>query len=148
MEVILREDIQGLGYKNDTVSVKPGYGRNFLIPRGMAMLASSSNRKRIDEEIRQAAHKAEKAIKDATSISERIGELTIEIKTKAGESGKIFGAVTPIQVAEALAAKGFEVDRKKISFETKIKELGEYKAILDLHKNVHHPVNIKVVNED
>ncbi len=148
MEVILREDIQGLGYKNDTVSVKPGYGRNFLIPRGMAIIASNSNRKRIDEEIRQAAHKAEKAMKDATDLANKIGELTLEIKTKAGESGKIFGAITPIQVAEGLAAKGFEIDRKKIAFESKIKELGDYKAILDLHKEVHHPINLKIVQED
>ncbi|MEQ9404961.1 MAG: 50S ribosomal protein L9 [Cyclobacteriaceae bacterium] len=147
MEVILREDIQGLGYKNDTVAVKPGYGRNFLIPRGMAIIASNSNRKRIDEEIRQASHKAEKAMKDATEIADKIGELTIEIQTKAGESGKIFGAITPIQVAEALAAKGFEIDRKRITFETKIKELGEYKAIIDLHKEVHHPIGVKVVSE-
>ena len=147
MEVILREDIQGLGYKNDTVAVKPGYGRNFLIPRGMAIIASNSNRKRIDEEIRQASHKAEKAMKDATAIADKIGELTIEIQTKAGESGKIFGAITPIQVAEALAAKGFEIDRKRITFETKIKELGEYKAIIDLHKEVHHPIGVKVVSE-
>lgn len=148
MEVILREDIQGLGYKNDTVSVKPGYGRNYLIPRGMAILASTSNRKRIDEEIRQAAHKAEKAMKDATGTADKIGDLTLEIATKAGESGKIFGAITAIQVAEALAAKGFDIDRKKIAFESKIKELGEYNIILDLHKEVHHKVKVSVVNED
>lgn len=148
MEVILREDIQGLGYKNDTVTVKPGYGRNFLIPRGMAIIASNSNRKMIDENIRQAAHKAEKAKKDAEELAGKVGELVLEIKTKAGESGKIFGAITPIQVAEGLSAKGFEVDRKRISFEQKIKELGEYKAILDLHKEVHHPITVKVVGED
>lgn len=147
MEVILREDIQGLGYKNDTVSVKPGYGRNYLIPRGMAIIASRSNSKRIEEEIKQASHKAEKAMKDAQGIAEKIGDLAIDIKTKAGESGKIFGAITPIQVAEALAAKGFEIDRKKIAFETKIKELGEYKAILDLHKEVHHTITVKVIEE-
>ena len=147
MEVILREDIQGLGYKNDTVAVKPGYGRNFLIPRGVAIIASHANRKRIDEEIRQASHKAEKAIKDATVIADKIRDLTLEIKTKAGESGKIFGAVTPIQVSEALATKGFKVDRRRITFETKIKELGEYTAILDLHKKVHHSITIKVVGE-
>ncbi|SNS79767.1 LSU ribosomal protein L9P [Ekhidna lutea] len=145
MEVILREDIQGLGYRNDTVDVKPGYGRNFLIPRGMAIIASDSNKKMISENIRQAAHKAEKAKKDAEEIAKKIGELTLEIKTKAGESGKIFGAITPIQVAEALAAKGHEVDRKRISFEQKIKELGEYTALLDLHKEVHHPITIQVV---
>lgn len=147
MEVILREDIQGLGYKNDTVAVKPGYGRNFLIPRGMAIIASTSNRKRIDEEIRQASHKAEKAIKDATAIADKIGEMTIELQTKAGESGKIFGAITPIQLAEALAAKGIEIDRKRIAFDQKIKELGEYKATLDLHKEVHHTIIVKVVAE-
>ncbi|NQZ75650.1 MAG: 50S ribosomal protein L9 [Ekhidna sp.] len=147
MEVILREDIQGLGYKNDTVDVKPGYGRNFLIPRGMAIIASASNKKMIAENIRQAAHKAEKAKKDAEQTARQIGDLVIEIKTKAGESGKIFGAVTPIQVAEALSAQGHEVDRKKISFEQKIKELGEYTALLDLHKEVHHPVQVKVVAE-
>ncbi len=147
MEVILREDIQGLGYKNDTVSVKAGYGRNYLIPRGMAMIASTSNKKMIEEEVRQAAHKAEKAKKDATSIAEKIGDLTLEIKTKAGEKGKIFGAITPIQVAEALSAQGHEVDRKRISFEQKIKELGEYNAILDLHKEVHHPVKLNIVAE-
>lgn len=148
MEVILREDIQGLGYKNDIVSVKPGYGRNFLIPRGMAIIASKSNVKIIEENIRQAAHKAEKALKDAKGIAEKIGDLVIELKTKAGTSGKIFGAVTPIQVAEQLSQAGFDVDRKKISFEQKIKELGEYKAILDLHKEVHHPVTLKVVAEE
>jgi len=147
MEVILREDIQGLGYKNDTVTVKPGYGRNFLIPRGMAMIATNSNKKMIEEEIRQAAHKAEKAKKDAEETANEIGDLTLEIKTKAGEKGRIFGAITPIQVAEALAAKGHQVDRKRISFEQKIKELGEYNAILDLHKEVHHPVKLNIVAE-
>ena len=146
MEVILREDIRGLGYKNDTVTVKPGYGRNYLIPRGMAIIASDSNRKMIQENIRQAAHKAEKAIKDAQELVEKIGDLTVEIKTKAGESGKIFGAITPIQVSEALAAKGFEIDRKKIAVD-KIKEVGEYNVELDLHKEVKHNVKISVVAE-
>ena len=101
----------------------------------------------IEENIRQSAHKAEKAKKDAEEIAKKVGEIALEIKTKAGEKGKIFGAITPIQVAEALAAKGHEVDRKRISFEQKIKELGEYTAVLDLHKEVHHPVTIKVVAE-
>ena len=147
MEVILREDIHGLGYKNDTVNVKPGYGRNFLIPKGMAIIASDSNKKMIGENIRQAAHKAEKAKKDAEALAKSIGELTIEIKTKAGESGKIFGAITPIQVAEALVAHGHNVDRKRISFEQKIKEVGEYTTLLNLHKEVHHQIQVKVVTE-
>lgn len=145
MEVILREDIQGLGYKNDTVVVKPGYGRNYLIPRGMAIIASHSNRKMIEENIRQAAHKAEKSKKDAEELANQIGDTVLEIRTKAGESGKIFGAITPFQVAEALIEKGFTVDRKRISFESKIKEIGEHTAILDLHKEVHHPVKLKII---
>ncbi|MFY0686113.1 MAG: 50S ribosomal protein L9 [Cyclobacteriaceae bacterium] len=145
MEVILREDIKGLGYKNDIVSVKPGYGRNYLIPQGIAILASTSNRKMIEENIRQAAHKAEKALKDAEGIAAKMGDLTLEIKTKAGESGKIFGAITALQVADALTAKGFEIDRKKISFSSAIKEIGEHKAEIDLHKNVHHEITLNVV---
>ena len=115
MEVILKQDMPGLGYKYDTVKVKAGYGRNYLIPRGIAILANNSNRKMIDENIRQAAHKAEKIKKDAEALAESIGDLTLELGTKAGESGKIFGAVTPIQVSEALAEKGYEIDRRRIS---------------------------------
>lgn len=147
MEIILREDIKGLGYKNDTVSVKPGYGRNYLIPQGKAILANTSNRKMIDENIRQAAHKAEKALKDAKALADKMGDLVLEIKTKAGESGKIFGAITTLQVSDALASKKFEIDRKKISFKENIKQLGEHKAILDLHKEVHHEITLNVVEE-
>lgn len=147
MDIILKEDIKGLGYKNDIVSVKPGYGRNYLIPQGFAIVASESNRKMIQENIRQAAHKAEKALKDAEDLAGKIGDLTLEIKTKAGESGKIFGAITALQVSDALAEKGFEIDRKKISFSGNIKELGDHKAILDLHKEVHHEITIKVIAE-
>ena len=147
MEIILREDIKGLGYKNDVVKVKPGYGRNFLIPQGKAILANTSNRKMIEENIRQAAHKAEKALKDAQAIADKMGTMALEIKTKAGESGKIFGAITALQVADALSGKGFDVDRKKISFKGNIKELGEHTAILDLHKEVHHEITLNVVEE-
>jgi large subunit ribosomal protein L9 len=144
MEVILREDIKGLGYKNDTVTVKDGYGRNYLIPKGIAMIASTSNRKMIDENIRQAAHKAEKALNDATDIAEKIGDLTIDIKAKAGESGKIFGAVTALQVSDALAEKGFSIDRKHITLSGNIKELGTHTAILELHKEVKHEITLNV----
>ena len=147
MEVILREDIKGLGYKNDTVRVKPGYGRNFLIPQGYAIIGSDSNKKMIAENIRQAAHKAEKIKQDAADIAEKIGELVLEIKTKAGESGKIFGAITALQVSDALKVKGFDIDRKKISFGSSIKELGEYTASLDLHKEVQHEIKVAVVAE-
>lgn len=147
MDIILIEDIKGLGYKNDIVSVKPGYGRNYLIPQGMAIIASESNKKMIAENVRQAAHKAEKLKNDAKDLSQKIGNLTLEIKTKAGETGKIFGAVTALQVADALSAKGFEIDRKKVSFAGSIKELGEHKAFLDLHKDVHHEITLLVVAE-
>lgn len=147
MEIILKEDIKGLGYKNDTVDVKPGYGRNYLIPQGFAIIASVSNKKMIAENIRQAAHKAEKLRQDAEDLAKSIGEVVLEIKTKAGESGKIFGAITALQISDALAAKGFEIDRKKISFNTQVKNVGEYTVSLDLHKEVQHDVNINVVAE-
>lgn len=147
MEIILKEDIKGLGYKNDTVDVKPGYGRNYLIPQGFAIIASVSNKKMIAENIRQAAHKAEKLRQDAEDLAKSIGEVVLEIRTKAGESGKIFGAITALQVSDALAAKGFEIDRKKITFNTQVKNVGEYKVSLDLHKEVQHDVNINVVAE-
>lgn len=147
MEVILKEDIKGLGYKNDTVDVKPGYGRNYLIPQGFAIIASVSNKKMIAENIRQAAHKAEKLKQDAQDLANSIGDLVLEIKTKAGESGKIFGAITALQVSDALAAKGFEIDRKKISFESQVKNVGEHNVSLDLHKEVQHDVKISVVAE-
>lgn len=147
MDIILREDIKGLGYKNDIVSVKPGYGRNYLIPQGIAIIASDSNKKMIAENVRQASHKAEKLKNDAQELANKIGEVVLEIKTKAGESGKIFGAVTALQIADALAAKGFDIDRKKISIVGSIKDLGEHKAVLDLHKQVHHEISLNVVPE-
>jgi len=147
MEVILKEDIKGLGYKNDIVAVKPGYGRNYLIPQGFAIIGSPSNKKMITENVRQAAHKAEKIKQDAETLAKAIGDSVIEIKTKAGESGKIFGAITALQVSDALAAKGHVIDRKKISFDESIKNIGEYKASLFLHKEVKHEVTVSVVAE-
>jgi len=147
MEVILTSDINGLGYKNDTVNVKPGYGRNYLIPQGFAIIANNSNRKKIDENIRQAAHKAEKLKKDAEELASKMGDLTLTIKTKAGESGKIFGAVTTVQIAEGLKEKGFDIDRKKISINGDIKQLGEYTAKVDLHKEVKKEIVLVVETE-
>ncbi|MFM7431728.1 MAG: 50S ribosomal protein L9 [Flammeovirgaceae bacterium] len=147
MEIILKQDVTGLGYKNDIVKVKPGYGRNYLIPNGVALIANESNKKVVAENVRQAAHKAAKVKLDAETLVAKIGELTIEIGTKAGESGKIFGAVTAVQVSDALKAKGFEVDRKKISFKEQPKQLGTYTAYLDLHKEVKHFITVNVVGE-
>jgi large subunit ribosomal protein L9 len=147
MEIILKQDVSGLGYKNDTVKVKPGYGRNFLIPTGVAIIANDSNKRLIAENIRQAAHKAAKLKQDAESLAAKIGEYIVEIKTKAGESGKIFGAVTAVQVAEILKSKGFEVDRKKVHFKEQPKELGTYTVTLDLHKEVKHTISVNVIAE-
>jgi large subunit ribosomal protein L9 len=147
MEVILKQDVQGLGYKNDTVKVKAGYGRNYLIPNGIALIANDSNSRLIAENIRQAAHKAAKLKQDAEAMAQRIGELTIEIGAKAGETGKIFGAVTAFQVADVLKAKGFDIDRKKVIFKEQPKEVGTYTVVIDLHKEVKHEIKIKVVAE-
>ncbi len=147
MEIILKKDVEGLGYKNDTVKVKSGYGRNYLIPQGLAMVASTSNRKRIDEEIKQAAHKASKIKQDAEAIAASIGDMVLTIPAKAGESGKIFGAITTLQIADALKNKGFEVDRKKISFRSEVKNVGEHFAVIDLHKEVKKEIAINVVAE-
>ncbi len=147
MEVILKEDIKGLGYKNDLVDVKPGYGRNFLIPRGFAVIASESNKKVMAENIKQASHKAEKLKQDAQDIADGIGNTVLEIPAKVGESGRIFGAVTTLQISDALKEKGFSVDRKQISFKSEVKNVGEYVAELDLHREVKHEVNFKVIAE-
>jgi large subunit ribosomal protein L9 len=147
MEVILKQDVQGLGYKNDIVKVKAGYGNNYLIPNGFALIANDSNKRLVNENIRQAAHKAAKVKQDAEALAAKIGDVTLEIKTKAGESGKIFGAVTALQIADALKAKGFDVDRKKVILKEAPKQLGSYTVTLDLHKEVKHEVKFNVVGE-
>lgn len=147
MELILKQDVAGLGYKNDIVKVKAGYGNNYLIPNGIGMIANDSNKRLVNENVRQAAHKAAKVKQDAEALAAKVGELTIEIKTKAGESGKIFGAVTALQISDALKAKGFDIDRKKVVLKESPKQLGTYKATLDLHKEVKHEISVKVVGE-
>ncbi len=147
MELILKEDIAGLGYKNDIVKVRPGYGRNYLIPQGFAVIASESNKKVRDENLKQAAHKAEKIKSDAQKLADAIGDTKLELKARVGEGGKIFGSVTTTQLSDALKSKGFDVDRKKISFVGEVKSVGDYEAILDLHKEVKHKINFSVVAE-
>jgi large subunit ribosomal protein L9 len=147
MELILKQDVAGLGYKNDIVKVRPGYGNNYLIPNGFALIATESNKRLVQENIRQAAHKAAKIKQDAESLAGKIGELTIEIGAKAGETGKIFGAVTALQIADALKSKGFEIDRKKVVLKESPKQIGTYSATLDLHKEVKHEIKVKVVAE-
>lgn len=145
MEVILKDDVKFLGYKNDIVTVKPGYGRNYLIPQGLAVLADKSSKKVVAENIRQAAHKAEKIKNDAQELANSIGNTVLEIPAKVGESGKIFGSVTTLQLSDALKAKGYDVDRKRISFDQDVKTAGEYTATINLHKEVKHQVTFNVV---
>jgi large subunit ribosomal protein L9 len=145
MEIILKQDFKGLGYKNDLVKVKPGYGRNYLIPQGFAMIANETNKKVAVENARQAAHKLVKRKQDAEAIAVRLNEVIIQIPAKAGEKGKIFGAITSLQLSEALKAQAILVDRRDISFEKPVKSLGKHKAIINLHKEVVYPFQFEVV---
>jgi large subunit ribosomal protein L9 len=147
MEVILKTDIKGLGYKNDMVEVKPGYGRNYLIPQGFAVLATGSNKKILAENVKQAAHKAEKIKTAAEELASKLSEMTLEIKAKIGESGKIFGKVTTLQISDALATKGVDIDRKKISINVPVQGAGEFEAEVDLHREVKSSVKFVVVAE-
>ncbi|QKJ28980.1 50S ribosomal protein L9 [Mucilaginibacter mali] len=147
MEVILKQDIKNLGEKDDIVNVKPGYGRNFLIPQGFAQLATPSARKVLAENIKQAQFKQEKIRKDADAVAAKLEGVKLTIGAKAGESGKIFGAINTIQVADALKKQGFDVDRRRITFETEPKMVGEYVANLNLHKEVKVQVPFEVVAE-
>lgn len=147
MEVILKQDVKNLGEKDDVVSVKPGYGRNYLIPQGQAILATESARKVLAENIKQAQFKQDKIKKDADAIAAKLEGVTLSIGAKAGESGKIFGAVNTIQVSDALKKLGFDVDRRRITFETDVKFVGDYIANLNLHKEVKVKVPFTVVAE-
>ncbi|WP_114750536.1 50S ribosomal protein L9 [Pleomorphovibrio marinus] len=147
MEIILKTDIKGLGYKNDLVEVKPGYGRNYLIPQGFAVLATPSNKKILQENVKQAAHKAEKIKTEAEAIAEKIQGIKLQIKAKIGDSGKIFGKVTTLQISDALAEKGIDVDRKKIAIAQPVSTAGEFEAEVDLHRDVKTQVKFEVVAE-
>ena len=147
MEIILKQDIKKLGEKDDVVTVKPGYGRNYLIPKGFAELATPSAKKVLAENIRQAQFKQEKIKKDASELAAKLEGLKLTIGAKAGESGKIFGSVNSIQIADALKKQGFDVDRRRITFEEDPKVLGEYVANLNLHKEVKVQVPFEVVAE-
>jgi large subunit ribosomal protein L9 len=147
MEIILKQDIKNLGEKDDIVNVKPGYGRNYLIPQGYAILATSSAKKILAENLKQAQFKQDKIKNDAVELAGKLEGVKLTIGAKAGESGKIFGAVNTIQVADALKKQGFEVDRRRITFETDPKFVGEYVANLNLHKEVKVQVPFEVVAE-
>ena len=148
MEVILKKNVNKLGYANDIVKVKPGYGRNFLIPQGYAVLATASAKKAHDEVLKQKSHKEEKLLSEAQAIAEKIGNLEISIATKAGDKGKIFGSINTIQLSDALKKAGFEVDRKSLKIKDEpIKELGSYEAEVNLYKGVIQTMKFEVIEE-
>ena len=146
MEVILIQDVANLGYKNDIVKVKDGYGRNYLIPNRMAVIANDSNRKQLAENLKQQAHKMAKLLADAQALAEKLAYTVITLSAKANEDGKIFGTITTAQVSEALAAQGIEVDKKVISIEP-VKTLGEAVATAKLHREVKATIKFAVVAE-
>ena len=147
MQVILKEDVVNLGYKDDIVTVKDGYGRNFLTPQGKAIIASESAKKVLAENLRQRAHKLAKVKEDALAMAAKLEGVSLTIGAKASSNGSIFGSVTNIQVAEALTKAGFEVERKTIIIKDAVKELGSYKAIIRLHKEVSVDIPFEVVAE-
>jgi large subunit ribosomal protein L9 len=147
MEVILKEDVINLGYKDDIVKVKDGYGRNYLIPNGLAIMATESAKKVLAEDLKQRAHKLEKIKADAQDMVSKFEGLHLSIGAKVSSTGKIFGSVGPIQIAEALEKQGLEVDRKSILLKEAIKEVGEYKATIKLHREVQVEISFEVVAE-
>lgn len=147
MELILKEDIANLGYKNDIVNVKSGYGRNYLIPTGKAVIASPSAKKMLAEELKQRAHKLEKIKNEAIELANKLEGTVLTIATKVSSTGTIFGSVNNIQIAEGLAEKGFNIDRKIISVKGSVKEVGKYTAVVRLHKEVAVEIPFEVVAE-
>ncbi|HXU26645.1 MAG TPA: 50S ribosomal protein L9 [Bacteroidia bacterium] len=148
MQVILKQDVSKLGFKNDVVKVRPGYGRNFLIPRGVASLATEGNLKALTEVKKQQSFKEEKLRKEATANAEKLNGVVVKVGAKAGESGKIFGSVTNIQVAEALKKAGYDVERKNIEINgDSIKQLGTYTAKVRLFKEIVSNISFEVVAE-
>ncbi|HNX89044.1 MAG TPA: 50S ribosomal protein L9 [Paludibacteraceae bacterium] len=147
MEIILKEDVINLGYKGDIVKVKDGYGRNFLIPTKKAVLATESAKKMLAEDNRQRAHKLEQIKNTALELAEKLKEVSLTIGAKTSSTGKIFGAVGPIQVSESLEKAGLTIDRKIISIKEPVKEIGSYQATIKLHKEVSVEIPFEVVSE-
>jgi large subunit ribosomal protein L9 len=148
MEVILKQDVEHLGYTNDVVKVRDGYARNFLLPRGLAVSATSSEKKQLAETMKQRAHKEAKIKDEATKMADGLENKTLKIGAKAGEAGKIFGSVNTIQIADAIRELGFEVDRKNIKLKGEaIKSLGKYEAEVVFHRDVIRTIPFEVVEE-
>ena len=148
MEVILKKNVDNLGYVNDIVTVKPGYGRNFLIPQGYAVLATASAKKAHAEVMKQKAHKESKILAEAQELGKKLEATEVKITTKAGEKGKIFGSINTIQLSEALKAEGLDIDRKSLKIKDEpIREVGSYEATANLHKEVQASFKFEVIGE-
>ena len=148
MEVILKKNVDNLGYTNDVVTVKPGYGRNFLIPQGYAVLATASAKKAHEEIMKQKSHKDSKILAEAQELGTKLEGTSVKIVTKVGEKGKIFGSVNTLQLSEALKAEGIDVDRKSLKIKDEpIREVGTYEATANLHKDVKTTFSFEVVGE-
>ena len=150
MEIILKQDVTNLGYKDDIVTVKNGYANNYLLPMGLAIIATPANKKMREETIRQRAFKEENLRKDAETLKAALDGKVVRIATKVGEKGQLFGAVNNIQVAEGLKAQyNYDVDRKKIVVDgSKIKEVGTYSALVNIYREIKATLSLEVVNED
>ncbi len=147
MEIILKKDIENLGYESDVVKVKNGYARNYLIPNGIAVLATETNKKVLAEVQKQKSFKEENLRAEAETSKKLLEKVELKIGAKAGTSGKIFGSVNALQIAESLKEKGYEIDRRKIDVSDSIKELGDYTSTVKLYKDIKADVKFEVVAE-
>ncbi|MDR0768435.1 MAG: 50S ribosomal protein L9 [Dysgonamonadaceae bacterium] len=147
MQIILLKDVINLGYKDDVVTVKNGYGRNYLIPQKKAIIASDSAKKVLAENLRQRAHKLDKIKENAQALAAKLEAVSLIIGAKTSSTGTIFGSVTNIQLADELAKRGFDVDRKSILIKDPVKEIGSYKAVVKLHKDISVDIPFEVVSE-
>ena len=145
MDVILIKDLPGLGFKNEIVKIKNGYGRNYLIPKGYAILANSSNSKILNEILKQTKNKQEEILNKSKEVSKNIGELIIDIPVNVGFENKIFGTITTAQISDLLNKKGFDINKKNISILSKIKNIGTYDVNLSIHKEITHPIKINII---
>lgn len=147
MEIILLEDVTNLGYKDDVLKVKNGYGRNYLLPQKKAILATESAKKRLAEDLKQRAHKLERIKNDAQALADKLKDVKLTVGAKTSTTGKVFGSVTNIQIADALEKAGYNIDRKVIVLKEPVKEIGSFTATLKLHKEVSVEVPFDVVSE-
>lgn len=148
MEIILKQDIANLGHKDDIVTVKDGYARNYLIPKGMAIIATKIARKNHEEVMKQRAHKIEKMRADATELVSKLENTVLKVGAKTSSTGKIFGSVNTIMLAEALKTEGYDIDRKNISIkEDSVKEVGTYNASIKLFKDIKVDISFEVFSE-